>query len=245
MEGVIPPTLSMNAVPENERDSAHVIRDLLSDLPHIVGTFEHALALFDFCEQAILASRAEVVPHTDNMTIAQSMARHDSLQTHMRNSRTPMGWQRMAGREGARAIFDLFMAITALRDRCNEAPSIKRFLEWRRLERLIAQYAEKYPDRKHVRHAAQHPVDLWSSPGHRERNYATDLDNELIRAPGARVRFDAICGRTVTYTYERRLVSYELSADTLRFLDATRREGWEIFRAAQEGTRSIVRTPQS
>jgi hypothetical protein len=103
----------------------------------------------------------------------------------------------------------------------------------------------QFPDFISLRHAIAHASDLWKNVTSFIKNALTGVlaGLPIVIARGARVVIrNSLFNQQYSTTFEGRLVSYEISAETLRRLIIIKNEFYSAFRPAEKRLGELART---
>lgn len=234
---------NVEMLPEEERETAYAVRSNLSSMDMIVTQFESALKLFDFAE-------SEFVRLAD----AGELSLEDDL-ARVEHNRLMASWNMIAARFGAITIYELYQLFQTIDTLTAACPTVAGMIDTEARKRAARMFAASFPDFAPTRNFAAHGSEMTAHPDDAKRHTATELDiPEILMGEGSSALISGcLFGRKFSSTYNGRVVSYELSQDTLAVLREIVRERVATFepvsritheRGREEWLRKRSRPPQ-
>lgn len=218
-------------IPDEEKEAASIVYGNLRQLGEFQRKFAAALSLFDHIEirhdeYYAVKKRADALflramEHVGTPEAQGAFAEYEQIEAAWREEFGRMsGWINIPARDAGMTIFHFAKTIEGLRqmphcptlrERC-DAPSIriaaKLFNGW-------------FPHFRYVRHSIAHSGELWSTLHWYRKNIIIgpmQSHGFSTKGPTKIQMMDNIHGRTVTNTYLGRLVSFDLSQQSLNHL---------------------------
>ena len=210
------PRLITTGFEKKEREATSSLVRSLGDLDNYVRDFHAALTLFDFAEPQWL----------------------NAEQDHVKQ------WSFIACRDGAMTIYHFGQTFQHIRAALGSCPTINSLVDSQHLRLTNKKFESQFPDFEGLRHAIAHASDLWKNVSSFARNAFTGkLTGPLVvAAKGGRIAMrNNLINRQFSTTFETRLVSYEISAETLNRLISLKNEFYSAFRPAEEELRKLAR----
>ena len=134
-------------------------------------------------------------------------------------------------------IYHFGRTLRHLRAALGSCPTVNSLVDPQSLRLVSRKFEARFPDFERLRHAIAHSSDLWKNVASFTRNAFTGgLTGPLIVvAKGARiVMHNNLVNRQFSMTFEKQLVSYEISIETLNHLISLKNEFYSAFRPAEK-----------
>ena len=191
-------------VPGEEREEYNHVLATLSELSRYTLRFWHALQLFDMAS-------TEIQPEIKNRTPFSDRAK------------TFSGWRFMASRDAAMAVFHFSKALDAFKQGVSGCATLAKVIDHQKFRDARRKFRADFPNFADVRHAVAHVAELRSTPKSREKHTAkgpSTVGSGIIVGAGARVHIsEGLTDRTFTNTYEGKLVTLDITVESLMKLD--------------------------
>lgn len=220
-----PPIIDRNRIPESEHPALLHLIELLGSLGQYERRFKHALLLFDLCanENHNLASQVEA----GELSFAHLDAATNTLS----------GWQMIAAREGAMAIYHFGHALIAIAAGLNTCPTLMTFVDHAAFRLARKRFEAAYPKYDAIRHVVSHVAEFSKTITERQKHSIKGVFKALfgrvgieMTDPAASHQFsDNLYDRTYCVTYEGKVHSYEISEKTLNSLIDVRKQVYSAF----------------
>jgi hypothetical protein len=224
------PQITWHALPIKEQVSAAAINSNLFSLRGCVSDFKAAVHLFD---TAISNRIARSVSNEQSWRdgTAEKNNQHNSLM---------MAWTRIAAKSGSLSIYEfhrLEQAIDKLVKRC---PTLESMIDKDARRHGSRLFDENFPDFANVRLFAAHGREMTDNPekfakhsisAHNSGRISIDAQNTSIQ--------DVLVGRTYTNTSNGKVVSYDISMETLTKLQEVLERRFATFLQADIVTKEI------
>src|SRR5690606_19689399 len=112
-------------------------------------------------------------------------------------------------------------------------PTVKALVDWRALEKVLADFHKTFPAAKQIRHAAGHPIDLLGTP---KRNaFSGNHEGQNIKIENSEhIAIAGLDGNKAFVTIEGKIQEYELSARTVMILRELQERALNLFEPAVE-----------
>ncbi len=223
-----PPQIARDPIPSGEQEALPHVVDLLASLGRYERQFQLALMLFDLSqhENAALVGQVEVGQ--------LSFADLDSL------TNTLSGWQRMAARDGALAIYHFGQALAAVSAGLRGCPTLNAVVDHTRIRLARRSFAATFPEYDAIRHVVGHAADFSATPMERRIHSITGpwklsfgrVTIEVKDRGGYHQFSDNLYDRTYCVTYKGRAHNNDISDETLNALSRARERVYSAFSAA-------------
>lgn len=201
------PVLFDGNVPGAQREALNLVGHALDNLAYFVECFESALLLFDKCEQA-------------------KKIGSKSTRGNWRN------WQFVAARDGAISIYNFSEAISSVKLSLHECPYLKFRLNNSRITAAQRQFKCDFPYAVTLRHSVSHAGEKAANSSQHAKHGYTGRFRILpgtVVSVKQYVAIDVLNGRHYSNTWNKRVVSYRISAANLTRLIAVRDQIWDAF----------------
>lgn len=216
------PDLDSSNLSDEEGSAVFRLHSSLNALPNYIKDFEAALQLFDFCEvqYALIAQRRN----------AQALLEHDEA-----NRDVFSAWCSLAARDGAMTIFHFGKAMEGIKASIRTCPSVEAKMDRSLLRSATNLFRTSFPNFEAVRHGVAHAAELDRDEKARKANahngtYETEHIKIGVHVEGLTIR--TLIGRTFTVTVNQKIVSYDLTTNTLGQLEAVKSEFFLAFKPA-------------
>ncbi|MFN3657147.1 MAG: hypothetical protein ACK4UO_07825 [Pseudolabrys sp.] len=187
--GDVSPYFNFLILPDAEQKDAIEHMTYLAELWSAVLQFNHALNLFDFCERK----------------------RPDEY-----------GWKLIAARDGAWSIYNFGSIMQYFRAGFGTIPTLSRMIEHDSLRTAQKLFDSSFPDFPLIRHALAHVPESTMNQEKRDKNYykgSFTSDGMIVEGDQTLIMIkNSLKGRKYQTTFNGRLLSYELSEETLKKL---------------------------
>jgi hypothetical protein len=208
-----PPNIASQSLPEEERAPAFALKCGLSDLMKYEGQLAAALSLYDD-SMAKYWARGECVPGAPELD-----------------------WADIAKRDGAMTIYHFGEACDGISSSLRKCPTLLPLVNLQALNNALRPLRVHFSDRVSVRNVVGHSVERTQSPVGMQDHSFSGLSQKI---PGIKTS-DTTTGltltvnsdRTLAATWKNRIVSYELSKETLATITAIKLGVWNAFRPSQ------------
>lgn len=238
------PHIVTTAIPKAEYDATLRLARSLNDLHRYVQSFKSALRLFDFSRERQIASAQETA-----VKIQQLMSNPDpkAAREMIDESLIHSDWCNIACRDGAMTLYHFGKTLHNIRAALGECKTVNSMVEPAPLRHATKQFEGAFPDFEAMRHAIAHANELW-------KNVAKYLQNAIrggytkgnISISGGSALTSMLNNRHFAMTFEGRLVSYEMSEETLNKMVEIQNEYYSGFREAEnklgEAERNLAKT---
>ena len=204
------PRLIPMGMPEEEQDGAWLVQSGLMSLESYVQDFAAALALFDF------ATSRRDVPHQ---------------------------WSFVAARDGVMTIYHFYAQFDGIRKTARACPTLERLVDWQQFRAVELLFRARFRDFVDMRDSIAHAGEKMKTPEKfAEHAFTGSIDSRLVKADNIMSITMTNCleNRKFTNTWEGKIVSYEVSAQTLGYLDEAKGRVWAAFTTAAEETRKAA-----
>jgi hypothetical protein len=182
-----------------------------------VSDFEAALALFDFC-QAQLASVRE----------------NPNLKPIFR-------WPFIAARDGAMSIYHAYTILDGIRQSLATTTELAELVDRKALKAAGNIFHSHFQSFEDVRDAVAHIGEKMGTPAKFDRHsFSGSFEGEGIKADDVKglTLSNHLAGRRYSNSWRNKVLTYELSGESLDRLDEARRHLWAAFRPAEAETRT-------
>jgi hypothetical protein len=207
----LPPRIAVQALPEGERDAAHLVSTNLQSFEAHVRDFQSALALYNYCQ---------LLRNGPNMGDA-------------------CNWSFIAARDGAMSVYHSYRALDGIRQTLTKAPTLVAMVNRAALKSAGKIFHERFSSFEDVRDAVAHAGEKTKTPEqYAKHSFSGNMNEGGIIATNVRnlTISNALSGRRYTNTWEGRIVTYELSQQSHSHLEAAKGFLWEAFRDAETAT---------
>ena len=205
-------------------------RTILMQIDTQLKRFTSAVSLYEHTRKINADAHAEVDRHVRELTPTEGgrtprgrstlAARKQNLD-ELRRLSDDHDWWPLAAREGALALWGMREAMGFTKKQLKRAPALRKAVNEATLNAATEEFDEKWPDAELFRHAVAHEVEAFASIA-RYRAEAVDgpIDaSGLMKSEGGQILTGlSLADRTVYIGKKRRLLSYDLSPDTVTFI---------------------------
>jgi len=228
------PQLSPLAFPEEkDMEAASLISHGLYDLQNHVNAFESALLLFDYC----LAQRVAFL-QIINQPGADSPLPNIFDQPWL-------DWPLIAARDAGMTIHHFYVAFDGIRQTMATSQPIASLCDKELMKSADSLFKMKFRNFIDLRDSIAHVSDkMKNAKKVSEHAFTGSLESRIVRGDNlSRLTISNVLdGRKFTNTWEGKIVSYEISAESLAHLNFVKQKVWDAFAKASEETFSLMRT---
>jgi hypothetical protein len=206
--------IDYNDLPENEHDMARHIQGQLSDLESYIQKFKAAIDLFDYCD---LKLNEYDVEHRKRKAENHTAGREWRKATrHLWENY--LNWKHLATRDGAMTIFHFAKTLIAAKAIFGKAPTLKSKINLDASKKSGRLFNTYFPDFETIRHTIAHTAELKESLEKRDNSAINSgfQQGGLTIAEGTNTLVSGVIGgRTFSSSIDGKMVSYDLSNETL------------------------------
>jgi hypothetical protein len=240
------PRLFINELPPAEQKTARFIEIQLFQLDMYVSRFAAVLSLFDYsslqCDEATERRRVEKQKIMGKPGYFEA---NERLLNERRAALRLYGeWRFIAARDGAMALYHFGKSIEALKRNLHECPTLERIVQRDDLRAATNLHRKHFPRFEAIRHAVGHEGQLTEDPAAFEENSFTGAYSlpGLTISEGApnTVLNGALSGRTYAVTIDRKILSYDVSSETLNNLNEVKEGFYIAFRKTENALRDMM-----
>lgn len=210
------PRLYREGLPDNEGDAAWLVETALSGFEGHVRDFNAALTLFDFSEA--------------EMRRSQAGPQHPAF-----------GWMFVAARDGGMSIYHAYTVLDGVRHTLATTKELTALVDRKALKAAGGVFHTHFRSFVDVRDAIAHIGEKMKTPEKfAEHSFSGSFEREGIKAENVKglTLTNHLAGRRYTNTWEGKLMTYELSGESLARLDEAKQHLWSAFRQAEADTRA-------
>ena len=190
----------MLRLPEEEKDAERATIDAIMMIHELVDRFAAALALYDQTE-------VELNRFTGGLMFQDGDRRNRLVR-----------WLQIAARDGAFTIFHLGKALQFLSKTTSGSPTLAEYVSRKHLKAAREILNSTFPDADQLRDAIGHVAEIMTDPRQDQKHSAkTDQGGSILQMGNLQ-------GRRLVSTMHGKQVSYELSAASLKAVEAIRDE---------------------
>lgn len=196
----LPPSLIPTSLPEGEKQGARLVQSGLMTLERYVKDFAAALALFDF-------ACGKDAPHE---------------------------WALVAARDGGMTIYHFYDAFAGIRKTARTCPTFVPLVDWSQFKEVERLYRARFRDYVDMRDSISHAGDKMATPElYAEHSFTGTVNTPMVKSGGNVLTHftmtNCLEGRRFTNTWEGKIVSYEISQQSLAYLDEAKERVWASF----------------
>ncbi len=203
-----PPWLNVESLPRTEIEIAINISTRLLSFNGYLQAFRSAVQLFDFCQTEY-------------------------------GRKIGGGWQTIAGRDGANTLWHVGKSMETIRARLQKTacPTLVSLVDFSQTREAIRQFKAAFPEFYGLRIALAHSGEISADMHHGVSGPLSKLG--ITFNAGSTTFFEnCFVGRSFAATFEGKLLSYDISMDSLNQLDRIKKIFFSAFvGAAEELTR--------
>jgi hypothetical protein len=241
------PRLYTSELPESEQTAAFFVEGQLLDFHSYVIRFGAVLSLFDYGARkyAVATEKHKVekqkIKGTPGYHEAYRPIRkeyHDALELYRE-------WMRIAARDGAMVIYHFGKSIEALKRNLHQCPTLEQLVSRDDLRLATNLFREHFPRFETIRDAVGHQGELTEDP----KSFAKNSFTGVYNAPGIQIGetarnsviSDTISGgRKYIVTNKGKILSYEVSRETLANLASVKDSFYDAFRKATPALQDMM-----
>jgi len=171
--------------------------------------FQDALSLFDYCHE----QRSVFISLGEEDELAKAWQREFFSRLS--------SWQLVAARDGAMSIFQFGESMKFIKAGVHMAPSLSVMIDSEAWKSANRRFKKDFPRFEAMRHAVAHSAEMIKTRAHLKKNSAGQM---FIQS--------SLSGRQFQATYDGKLLSYEMSQETLNKLTLVLSEFYRAFRRA-------------
>jgi hypothetical protein len=199
-----------------EFDEAWQLVVALIGLEQITRAFLSAVELFDFSGLQLEEARSRRASEAAANGFYDYYAWKETSQRFA-------AWQHMAARDGALQIYHFGKAIEKSRGQLNNVPSVRAFVDLRKLRTAARLFVSYFPNHALIRDACAHSLYEFAPSASAFRSHAPDAIDIPGVAKGRGIFItNTICGNRYIVTKDKKVASYEISKSTYGNLEAVR-----------------------
>lgn len=231
MADLRPPFFAPFGLSREETEAAQELFSTLSQLTLYIEEFEAAVQLFDFSEAERQAAFSERGLTPDRYVPA--------TKDYIAKTRLLTKWQLMAGRDGAISIFNFGKTLESARTILFKSCPSWRDLAKAKTDETFSLWEAKFPRFVAIRHTVAHAGEF-SRPGERDRHTFNGQPNlNFIGSDGPINLYmsASLNGREFISTFEKKIVSYEVSTETAALLSDVAQTFFDAFKPIEDATR--------
>ena len=153
-------------------------------------------------------------------------------------------WCFIACRDGAMTIYHFGRTLQNVRAALGSCPTVNSLIDSKSLRLVAKKFDARFPDFEHLRHAIAHSSELWKNVASFIKNAVTGRHDGplVVVAKNSRIAMhNNLVNRQFSMSYEGRLVSYEISAETLQRMTTLKDEFYSAFRPAEKELWGLAR----
>jgi hypothetical protein len=206
-------------LPEAEQQVIYHLRDNLSSLGRFVESLRSAVALFDVTPR---------ISQQQNDDAAKTLVQE---------------WSFIAARDGAMMIYHFGKVWQVIPALVKQSPLVDRHVNPAELKAVGRAFETSFPTWAAVRKGVAHMGDFSKDAG----NVAAHATDDPINVPGMSGQAaglyvsNSIFNQTYTATVDGKVVTYEVTSETVSRLEAIRDMVWNIFDTVAETIRAEAR----
>jgi hypothetical protein len=193
MDLIVPPIFKLELLPEQERDPAWLLQNLVGRLAAYVRAFQTAIGLFD---------------HADALA-----------KTNMSDDRY-CHWRHIAARDGAMTIYH-FGCVLLNGSSMAACPSLQKLIVPSPMRTARQRFKSKFPNANDIRNVVAHDAEVFDSPKKIGQHALGDnrVGQRVSKTKSPRLAIqNSLLDRSLQTTYEGRIISYDLSVETSHLL---------------------------
>lgn len=214
-----PPTIWPHVLPEDEREKGMAIRGNLSALEFCVANLRAAEALIT----EALGRCGPFSGVVDDPTTPEARARRA-------NNRLMGQWMRIAARSGALSIYEFHMVAAAIDQLASECPTLDSWIDKDARKAASSFFKEFFPDFAAVRLFAAHGSEMLDKPNKLKKHSISFGSNSEIT-------LGDLLGRKSINTFNGKVVSYELTPQTVNNLEQVLIQRWKSVEPFADASR--------
>lgn len=220
-----PPQIARDRIPADEQEVLLHISDLLGSLARYECQFQLALLLFD-------------LSHAENSNlVSQVESGQLSFETLDLTTNTLSGWQMMAARDGALAIYHFGQALIAIGANLSNSPTLGSLVNHVPFRLARKSFKATFPSYDAIRHAVGHVADFAATQKKRKIHSIKGpwkfsfgrVSIEVKDEDGFHRFADNLYDRTYCVTYKGEVHKYEITGQTLGRLSKIRLDVYSAF----------------
>jgi hypothetical protein len=207
------------SLPEKEQHHARALENNLHNLDRFCQRLETNLSLYDFCDIQCAAIKAAIPKICDRPV------------EYFRF----IGWQEIAGRDGAQAIWEFANSIHLARANLDQCEVLNSMVVRRDLEGETSQFHRSFPKAEAIRTSVAHPSRMHGTAFQIDKNAFTgEYSAHGIAIAGGAVKtlIEGMFGRSTVVTIGGEILEYELSQESLDKLNRSRLSFQSLFKLA-------------
>ena len=212
------PFIHFDGLPADEMQPALIVQNALSSFKSHVDQFAAALSLFD----SVKATQAQTHDHSMTLKLAS--------------------WAFVPCRDGAMSIYHAYTVLDGVRQTLKAAPELLAMVDRRELKAAGDVFHTQFRTFEAMRHAVAHVGDKMKTPEKLEEHAIKGaFDFGGIRIEGQKgysTISNLLNGRRYSNSWNGKILSYEISDQSLLHLQGAQYHLWSAFRAAERETNS-------
>jgi hypothetical protein len=220
---VYQPHITIERLPEAEREYGQLLNNLIRNLNYHVRAFAAALTLYEY---ATTESGNERTKELEKPTPPPGHAPYSEVLD---------SWRYVAARDGALTLYHFQRTFEGIKPALDRCPTVASLIDETSLVEGRRIFRRRFPHTVQIRKAVSHLADLASSvDGFDEHAFSGSYKGPVggISFKNKQVIIvDLLQGNVFTTTFEKKILTYELSEESLEQLRLSGETIWNAFDA--------------